>query len=268
MSNYTEVIGNMPNQFKASGSGIAWKHEEIHIAGNTLVTVHFDSTKPNMFMLQNPNNTVIHVGIKRIPSAKNYEFKIEMNSSATFGTPHATDRIYLLNKGSAEVTVSLFSVFDKFDMSILQTLSVDLSKTPVFDGIINGFGNGVSLPSGTNKIGKVEVSNLQDLMTILQNLGGEASKLAKSFETFNMTDTNEITRNFASEYKNIEGISFISNDGENDMNVTIYNENSKSCIIPLKAGEVINDLHMKISKVVFSPVEAETITFRSLFIER
>ena len=76
MSNYREQVGNMPSQFGVSKSAIPWSHQEVKVAGNSLTTVHFDSSKPNMFMLQIANETVIHVGLSRIPTAKNYEFKI------------------------------------------------------------------------------------------------------------------------------------------------------------------------------------------------
>lgn len=162
MLNDRHAIGNLPNQFGGSRNVVSWKQQEIKIPSNGLVTVHFDDTKPNQFLLQNPNHTVIHVGITKMPSADSYEFKVNANSSRTFGRPTATDVLYLLNKGSAECSVHLFSVFDKFDMTILQTMEVDLASAPTFDGIITGFGANAHLPQGQNHIGEVTVRTLPE----------------------------------------------------------------------------------------------------------
>ena len=246
MSNYREQFGSLPSQFKTGGGYIPWAHQEVRIAGNTLATIHFDSTKPNMFMLQNPNSTVIHVGISRIPTATNYEFKIEANSSATFGRPSQTDVVYLLNKGNTDVVVSLFSINDKFDMAILQSLNVDLSKSPVFDGIINGFGVGTSLPSGNNKIGSVEVSKMptveiKNLETKMDEIKSHISHKLSSLVSKTYTEQNEVNDT----YNGYNYLHFFSNDGSSDITLTLNN----TIEIIVKAGEVINDLAFDISKV-------------------
>lgn len=236
MSNFREQLGNIPSQFK-SGNVASWSHQEVHIPSNALVTVHFDSTKPNMFMLQNPNQTVIHVGLSRIPTVTNYEFKIEANSSATFGRPISTDVLYLLNKGNTEVSVTLFSVADTFEMSILQSLNVDLSSTPIFDGIITGFSNGVSLPQGNNKIGSVDVIN-----QILKKLYSDTLISQTTAQTVNVSGTNYIN--------------FISNDGTSDVIVGLISPSGTSNIT-LKAGETINDIAYSVSSIKFTPISGE-----------
>ena len=179
------------NQFPVSNRN-SWRQEEVKISGNALKTITFTDTAPNMFFIQNPTDTVIHVGISHIPNSRNYEFRVPANSTITFGRPTATNQLYLLNKSNTEVTISLFSVYGDFDMSILQTLNVDLSSTPVFDGIINGYGTGVSLPTGHNHIGTVAVdgnittvasqeekTNFQKIKEALENLIGGANITGK-----------------------------------------------------------------------------------------
>lgn len=151
-----EQTGSL-NQFKR-GMSTPWKQQSIVISGNALKTINFLDTAQNMFFIQNPNNAVIHVGISTLPTLANYEFKVEPNSTRCFGRPAPTNTLYLLNKGNAEITVQLMSIYGEFDLSILQSTSVDLSGASMtYDGIINGFSAGVSLPSGTNRIGTVGV---------------------------------------------------------------------------------------------------------------
>lgn len=268
MSNYREVWGNMPNQFRASTNGIAWSHEDVRIGANSLVTVHFDTTKPNMFMMQNPNDTVIHVGISRIPTASNYEFKVSANNSATFGRPTQTDVLYLLNKGNAEVVVSLFSVHDTFDMAILQNTSIDVSKISAFDGIINGFGKNVSLPSGSNKIGSVEIATntfttsvlerllaCVDALEILKNSGGNGENKTLRLPDSRVIEGSSVVCDYSNQ--NVNHIVFIANDGDSDVYVTITPKagHGQAFSITLKAGEVINDLSMEISNITFTSID-------------
>ena len=148
------------NQFGMSSATASWRHEQVQIGGNALKTITFMDTAPNMFYIQNPNNAVIHVGITTTPTESNYEFKVDRNTTATFGRPVPTNQIFLLNKGNADITISLFSVYDNFDMSILQNTNIDLSGSSMsYDGIITGFGAGVSLPYGTNLLGKIIVDD-------------------------------------------------------------------------------------------------------------
>lgn len=245
MSNYREQLGNMPSQFRQGAVTIPWSHQEVKISGNALTTVHFDTSKPNMFMLQNPNDTAIHIGLSRIPTDRNYEFKIEANSSVTFGRPVPTDVLYLLNKGNADASVSLFSIYDKFDMSILQTLNVDLSKSPIYDGIIKGFGNGVSLPSGDNKIGRVE-QEVKPFSMMYSEVVSEAVTVDLS-------------------NRSIKHIVFLANDSTEEVFVYLKKRDGNGCGIRLKGGEKITDIPFEVSTIRLT---GDSVSFRYLVAER
>ena len=293
MSNYREQLGNLPNQFGVARNAIPWSHQEVKVSGNGLTTVYFDSSKPNMFMLQNPNNTTIHIGLSRIPTDKNYEFKIDANTSATFGRPVPSDVLYILNKGNADAVVSLFSIYDKFDMAILQTLNVDLSKSPMFDGIINGFGNGVSLPSGSNKIGNVGLSGaiptgdnkignvglagaIPEGTNNIGNVGlagaiPEGSnligKVEEVYKPINMlyagVESEAVTIDLSN--RKINYIVFLSNDGESELIVSLKKSDGNSCPVRLKAGETLNDLPFEFSSMKLT---GDNVSFRYLVGER
>ena len=97
-------------QFPTSKQSMSWRQEDITIPANSMQTITFLDTKPNMFFVQNPSDAIIHVGISNLPTEKNYEFKINNNSTKTFGRPTGTARLYLYNISGSAVTVSLFSV--------------------------------------------------------------------------------------------------------------------------------------------------------------
>ena len=277
MSNYREQGGSMPSQFRSTRNVISWKQEEIKIPGNALVTVHFDDTKPNMFMLQNPNETVLHIGITRIPTERTYEFKIDANNSSTFGRPVATDVIYILNKSNVDATVSLFSVADDFDMSILQSLSVDLSKSPIYDGIIKGYTAGVSLPSGTNHIGKVDLTG--SLPAGANNIGkvsltgaipegnNKIGKVETDIKPVSMLYSGNVTESVVTDLSNrqVNYIVFLANDSNEDVYVYLKKPDGEGCGFTLKGGEVLNDLAFEVSSI---RVTGDVVSFRYLVGER
>ena len=280
MSNYREQGGSLPSQFRTTRNVVSWKQEEIKIPGNALVTVHFDDTKPNMFMLQNPNETVLHIGITRIPTERTYEFKIDANNSSTFGRPVETDVIYILNKSNVSATVSLFSVADDFEMSILQSLSVDLSKSPVYDGIIKGFTNGVSLPSGTNKIGNVDIngalpagSNKIGNVGITGSLPEGTNKIGK-VETennpFSMMYFDTVTESILVELsnRNIKHIVFLANDSEGGVTLYLKKPDGNGCRVYLKGGEKITDIPFEIASIRVTGDTDSEVSFRYLVAEK
>ena len=143
-------------------SGYIWETNNISIEGGEVKEISLDNSKPNMFVLQNANPVDINISLSHIPTLYNYEFQVKANTTDTFGRPSSTTKVYLFNTGSVTANVKLFSVNDTFDMNILKNTNVSIdgaSVTVQDNGIIKGFQAGVSLPSGSNTIGKVELGN-------------------------------------------------------------------------------------------------------------
>ena len=139
-------------------SGYIWETNNITIEGGEVKEISLDSSKPNMFVLQNANPVDINISLSHIPTLYNYEFQVKANTTDTFGRPSSTTKVYLFNTGSVTANVKLFSVNDTFDMNILKNTNVNIDGATVTvedNGVIKGFQAGVSLPSGNNKIGKV-----------------------------------------------------------------------------------------------------------------
>lgn len=143
-------------------SGYIWETNNITIEGGEVKEISLDNSKPNMFVLQNANPVDINISLSHIPTLYNYEFQVKANTTDTFGRPSSTTKVYLFNTGSVTANVKLFSVNDTFDMNILKNTNVNIdgaSVTVEDNGIIKGFQAGVSLPSGSNTIGKVGLDN-------------------------------------------------------------------------------------------------------------
>ena len=143
-------------------SGYIWETNNISIEGGEVKEISLDNSKPNMFVLQNANPVDINISLSHIPTLYNYEFQVKANTTDTFGRPSSTTKVYLFNTGSTTANVKLFSVNDTFDMNILKNTNVSIDGATVTvedNGVIKGFQAGVSLPSGSNTIGKVELGN-------------------------------------------------------------------------------------------------------------
>lgn len=148
------ISTNAPMQQFRKNSGMSWRQESVIIDSYETKTVVFLDSTPNMFLMQNPNNATLLIGLGNIPTATNYEFRVNGNSTKTFGRPSGTSQLYIMNTGGTPITVSLFSMQDDFDMSVLSSTDYDFSNTEMrFDGNINAIN--APLPSGSNTIGKV-----------------------------------------------------------------------------------------------------------------
>lgn len=174
-------------------SGYIWETNNITIEGGEVKEISLDNSKPNMFVLQNANPVDINISLSHIPTLYNYEFQVKANTTDTFGRPSSTTKVYLFNTGSVTANVKLFSVNDTFDMNILKNTNVNIdgaSVTVEDNGIIKGFQAGVSLPSGSNIIGKVGLeSALNNTITEINN----NLKIQKNNTTDICEDTTDIS---------------------------------------------------------------------------
>ena len=154
-------------------SGYIWETNNISIEGGEVKEISLDNSKPNMFVLQNANPVDINISLSHIPTLYNYEFQVKANTTDTFGRPSSTTKVYLFNTGSVTANVKLFSVNDTFDMNILKNTNVNIDGATVTvedNGVIKGFQAGVSLPAGSNTIGKVGLeSNVNNTINQINN---------------------------------------------------------------------------------------------------
>ena len=273
------------NQFPVKKNVASWRQEEIKISGNALRTMYFSDTTPNMFYLQNPNDVPLLIGITKTPTTASYEYRVEPNTSRTFGRPVPTSQLYILNTSNKDITISLFSVNDVFDISILQSASVSLGDIDgSFDGIIKGFSDGVSLPSGTNTLGNIGIVGAIPAGTNNIGIVGLTEELTESIKTLvdiknGLIESNKklidflfferenvgasVTIDFADQTFKPNYLNFISNDDENAIVVTVVFVNGNSKVFTLKHGDIFGDIKADISQITVAPKnDGSSVTWR------
>ena len=260
-------------QFRRGESQISWRHQRVDISGHGVKTIHFMDTTPNMFMIQNPTDATLYIGITNIPTETHYEWKVNPNTSKTFGRPIACDEVFILNTTSEDVSINLFSVLDRFDLSLLADMTVSLDRSIASeikgDGIIKGFGTGVSLPAGTKHIGEVGIDSATSTLinTLVGNFGTLLRKnnVANSVNLFDINETlqtlaatisggTSITSTLSKEQsgnynmtladggQNLK-VFYFTNDSENPITITWKEATATSnSSLTIKAGETINDI--------------------------
>ena len=265
-------------------SGYIWETNNISIEGGEVKEISLDNSKPNMFVLQNANPVDINISLSHIPTLYNYEFQVKANTTDTFGRPSSTTKVYLFNTGSVTANVKLFSVNDTFDMNILKNTNVNIDGATVTvedNGVIKGFQAGVSLPAGTNTIGKVGLENSvsNTLNTINNNLSTQKTATANIY-----SDTTEISSNSLNiarvlgvskgcsiEYKNNVNSLNINNNDTSTKIVHfsyLFNDNcdidikvGSNTLLTVLAGEQLGDLEFEIpSNQILNIVKGATAT--------
>ena len=250
-------------------SGYIWETNNISIEGGEVKEISLDNSKPNMFVLQNANPVDINISLSHIPTLYNYEFQVKANTTDTFGRPSSTTKVYLFNTGSVTANVKLFSVNDTFDMNILKNTNVNIdgaSVTVQDNGIIKGYQAGVSLPAGTNTIGKVgletsvnnainsintNLSEEKQQTTFIQNLTNQILESCSNMEkTLGVTAgcypnyENKISSLTVDNYEGVPIIvhfSYLFNDGC-DVDIKVESDT----ILTIYSGEQLGDLEIDI----------------------
>ena len=265
-------------------SGYIWETNNISIEGGEVKEISLDNSKPNMFVLQNANPVDINISLSHIPTLYNYEFQVKANTTDTFGRPSSTTKVYLFNTGSTTANVKLFSVNDTFDMNILKNTNVNIDGATVTvedNGVIKGFQAGVSLPAGTNTIGKVglETNVSNTLNTINTNLNTHKTTTSNINSTTLSTNTN--IKNIArvlgvSKGCTVEYINKVSELNINNSNSTtniihfsyLFNDNCdvdikvrSNTLLTVQAGEQLVNLEIEIpASQTLSIVKSATAT--------
>lgn len=251
----------------------SWRETDVTIQPGECETVYFQQTKPNMFYISNPNTCKLHVGISKMATEKNYEYGVIENSSATFGRPNGTQYLYIYNKGTLPATVKIFSIADKFDLNILESIQLNLEgvkveATAVTD--IAGFREGVKLPSGDNNIGRVDLG--EDTMGSINSINtnqynaqryleyllreGHISNFTNLYDILTLLNT--VSENSESSKYSIESI---------DSELTNVSQNS------LTSKNNIVDIHAKLSSFFasqlqnMSTIDSKLFEFKTIYNE-
>lgn len=261
----------------------SWREDNLAIDPHEVGVLDLLDTSPNMFVIVNPNKALLKCAISTIPTAGNYEFKVEYNCSEVFGRPTATRKLYILNDSEVKANIKIFSVNKEFDPTVLKNMNVNLKDYVLqTDTMIRGYADGVSLPSGKNMIGYVSLSdtdkqkfddlngklteikksilgnanatdyiNLYYLLNdvIAQNITEiknkmNANVIRSNYGFYEANDTTYHTDNLADGEQYFK-FDFITNDSEKDVYINLTLNDGTSKRIVLKTNETINNLELR-----------------------
>lgn len=289
--------GNLLSQFGASSLN-SWREHTFTMAGGENELTVAD-TMPNIFIIQNTTPNELKVSLSGVASANNYEFKIPANTTKPVGTPIPKGKVSIYNSTTNKFTIKIFSVSAPLDLAMFNEVSVSMGTAEIStDGIVKGFGAGVSLPSGTNTIGAVELptalrtninsmasnvadlvngANLSNLYAELKTLNTFISTLVSSGASDQYTTLGEILKEVAVKkvyvesiektvtstapidiVKDIKRICYVSNDGESAVTVSLATDDGTK-VLTVRAGEVLTDVKCDANEITITATASVSV---------
>ena len=125
----------------------------------SITTIDYLDTKPNYFRVQNRGTTEIYCSTNNMPTTKHYDFAVAGKKMKMFAEPYNRTRLYIFNPSGSDVEVAVLSFQADFEplTLALSEIEIDVPSNIETSSVINSFN--APLPTGNNKIGKVEVTN-------------------------------------------------------------------------------------------------------------
>ena len=148
----------------------SWRERDVMIAPRETKTIDYLDTNPNQFVIINPNQAILKVGISNIPRPDNYERIIEYNTTETFGRPSGTSKLYILNDSDLHISIKVFSINEPFNIEILKNMNVNLSDYVIeSNSEISGVKAGVVLPVRMDETNGEKFTDMQTALNDLVN---------------------------------------------------------------------------------------------------
>lgn len=245
----------------------------------SMTSVEFFDTKPNYFRVSNHGAGRIYCGVSKLPTQSDYDFMCDGENIKMFSEPFRRPYLYILNPTGNTVLVDVLSFYAEFDPLALafSEIKLDLSGTSFETSTaIDSFNT--PLPAGTNNIGKVAVSNLNNYTTSITNILAKLTELIKSSSGTDAVNLHDILsrldelvygQNNDKSYNNFYSgtatssavqydagsgfrfveIGFFSNDGEGDITFTTIDTDGRTQSMVIKAGEVLNNIKCRCPSV-------------------
>lgn len=174
------------SKFKSS----EWRQSTVVVPAGEYYEMNFLDTQPNVFWIQNLNNSQLYASLANVPTLERYEYEIKPNRADCFGRPLASSRLYLLNPSENAMSVTVFSNFQEFDIGLLKDLYVEIDTSQFkYDGKITGFAPGVEMVVKTKAGQPLEISGYK-LDTIDTTLSGIQTFLSSNWGTGSFAEKN------------------------------------------------------------------------------
>ena len=262
-------MGKLTNQLST------WRKDNVECKKGNVTTLWFKDTQPNIMFIQNDSDTDLFVSIDHMPTRNDYAFKVKAHNNRLVARPYKTAQLYILNDGGADVSCTVWSIFDTFRPEMLNDFSVDkieiasatleeMISELSYDGIIRGFASGVKVPDMTNIVNDLDrlisnrnIEGFTTLYNILKSLSTIAGKLQSIYdkqyhiEDIKPIDINTFSSSSTSTVIQIASVSAngnrfrigkIYNDSETrNLEISIIKEGDNSSFI-LKPNETLTDV--------------------------
>ena len=243
-------------------SGLTRK--QVTVGAYEVVTVDLYESGPNYFRVLNHGETRVYCGVTKIPSKNDYDFACDGGNVKMFAEPYKRSYLYIYNPSGTDIKVDVLSFYADFDPLTLafSELKLDLSgysfeTTTAIDAF------NAALPTGSNKIGKVDISNWptdyakaanqKDYSAAIASIKTAVDSLIDSVQKYLHTKSGTAATT-AVEYAANGGayiceIAFFSNDGKADITLTFTEGDNTVNSVVIKAGEVLNNIPCCVAKV-------------------
>ena len=125
----------------------------------SITTIDYLDTKPNYFRVQNRGTTEIYCSTNNMPTTKHYDFSVAGKKMKMFAEPYNRTRLYIFNPSGSDVEVAVLSFQAEFEPLTLALSEIEVEMPKEFETSMAITSFNAPLPTGNNKIGKVEVTN-------------------------------------------------------------------------------------------------------------
>ena len=125
----------------------------------SITTIDYLDTKPNYFRVQNRGTTEIYCSTNNMPTTKHYDFAVAGKKMKMFAEPYNRTRLYIFNPSGSDVEVAVLSFQAEFEPLTLALSEIEVEMPKDFESSMAITSFNAPLPTGNNKIGKVELTN-------------------------------------------------------------------------------------------------------------
>ena len=264
----------------------------------SITTIDYLDTKPNYFRVQNRGTTEIYCSTNNMPTTKHYDFAVAGKKMKMFAEPYNRTRLYIFNPSGSDVEVAVLSFQAEFEPLTLALSEIEVEMPKEFETSMAITSFNAPLPTGNNKIGKVEVTNgpaVADVTSIKTNTNNILSMLTnlmsntpsspegiKLYDIMSALGALAAANTFFGKVSTFEEndkstdtvlctnkscvIHRLTNDGADNLVLKIKGkEDTQVSILTLKKGESIADLKIDAASIT---VSGTNYSFRAIISTR
>lgn len=159
-----------------------WRQATINLKPQIVNEFVFPDTKPNHVHINNLGAGNLYFGVSVIPSPTIHDMKIGGFGENLYAQESGFTRVQIWNDGTDETLIKLVSFEHDFNPATIKPTVINGGDGgggggETFDGVIKGFS--VPLPSGSNNIGRVVVSEMPNIDVVLATLPAGTNTIGK-----------------------------------------------------------------------------------------